>query len=42
MEIERKVKLLTPENVELEFNLAGIGNRALALLIDYGILFLVL
>lgn len=42
MEIERKVKLLTPENVELEFNLAGIGNRALALLIDYGILFLTL
>lgn len=40
MEIERKVKLLTPESVELEFSLAGIGNRALALLVDYGILFL--
>jgi uncharacterized RDD family membrane protein YckC len=42
MEIERKVKILTPESVELEFSLAGIGNRALALLIDYGILFLCL
>lgn len=42
MEIERTVKLLTPESVELEFKLAGIGNRALALLIDYGILFLIL
>ncbi len=42
MEIERKVKLLTPESVELEFSLAGIGNRALALLIDYSILFLIL
>lgn len=30
-----KVKLQTPESVELEFTLAGIGNRAYALLIDY-------
>lgn len=28
----------TPENVELEFTLAGIGNRALALLVDYSVL----
>lgn len=28
----------TPENVELEFTLAGIGNRALALFLDYGVL----
>jgi uncharacterized RDD family membrane protein YckC len=28
----------TPENVELEFTLAGIGNRALALFIDYSVL----
>ncbi len=42
MEVERKVKLVTPESVELEFTLAGIGNRALALLIDYVILFLIL
>ncbi|NJR38463.1 MAG: RDD family protein [Leptolyngbyaceae cyanobacterium CSU_1_4] len=34
MELFKKVTLLTPESVELEFILAGIGNRALALLID--------
>ena len=28
----------TPESVELEFTLAGIGNRAWALLIDYHVL----
>ena len=33
-----KVKLQTPESVELEFTLAGIGNRAYALAIDYLIL----
>jgi uncharacterized RDD family membrane protein YckC len=32
----------TPESVRLDFVLAGIGNRALALMIDYTILFLVL
>jgi uncharacterized RDD family membrane protein YckC len=32
------IYLQTPESVELEFNLAGIGNRAWALLIDYSIL----
>lgn len=30
-----RVTLQTPESVELEFTLAGIGNRAYALLIDY-------
>lgn len=30
-----KIVIQTPESVELEFNLAGIGNRAYALLIDY-------
>jgi uncharacterized RDD family membrane protein YckC len=30
-----RVILQTPESVELEFTLAGIGNRALALLLDY-------
>ena len=34
LELFKKVTLLTPESVELEFILAGIGNRALALLID--------
>ncbi|MEA5508164.1 RDD family protein [Crocosphaera sp. UHCC 0190] len=34
-------KLQTPENVELDFTLAGIGNRALALIIDYSILSIV-
>lgn len=38
MQLFHQVKLLTPESVELEFTLAGIGNRALALLIDYSIL----
>ncbi|HBE19822.1 MAG TPA: hypothetical protein DEG17_14230 [Cyanobacteria bacterium UBA11149] len=30
-----RIKLQTPESVELEFTLAGIGSRAYALLIDY-------
>ena len=38
MHIFRRVKFRTPESVELEFTLAGIGNRALALLIDYQVL----
>ncbi|MGP1385252.1 MAG: RDD family protein [Thainema sp.] len=33
-----QIKIRTPESVELEFTLAGIGNRALALLIDYTVL----
>lgn len=40
MQLFNQVKLMTPESVELEFMLAGIGNRALALLIDYGIIVL--
>jgi uncharacterized RDD family membrane protein YckC len=35
MDIFNRVKFRTPESIELEFTLAGIGNRALALLIDY-------
>lgn len=35
MQFFNKVTLQTPESVELEFTLAGIGNRAYALLIDY-------
>lgn len=34
VELFKKVKVLTPESVELEFTLAGIGSRGLALLID--------
>lgn len=40
MQLFNRVKFLTPESVELEFTLAGIGNRTLALLIDYSILLL--
>jgi uncharacterized RDD family membrane protein YckC len=35
MPLFKQIKLVTPESVELEFTLAGIGSRALALLIDY-------
>ena len=35
MHILNRLSLRTPESVELEFTLAGIGNRALALCIDY-------
>ncbi|QKD83893.1 RDD family protein [Thermoleptolyngbya sichuanensis A183] len=35
MRFFNRINLHTPESVELEFSLAGIGNRALALLIDY-------
>jgi uncharacterized RDD family membrane protein YckC len=38
MSLFKQVKLLTPESVELEFILAGIGSRALALMIDYTLL----
>ena len=38
MRFFNRVSLSTPESVELEFTLAGIGNRTLALLIDYHIL----
>ena len=35
MKFFNTVNIRTPESVELEFTLAGIGNRCLALLIDY-------
>jgi len=38
MRLFNRITLLTPESVELEFTLAGIGSRALALLIDYHII----
>ena len=41
MRLFNKITLQTPESVELEFTLAGIGNRAYALLIDYTILSIV-
>ncbi|MBD2530487.1 RDD family protein [Nostoc flagelliforme FACHB-838] len=42
MHLFNNVKFNTPESVELEFTLAGIGNRAWALLIDYHILAVIL
>ncbi|BCL37737.1 RDD family protein [Nostoc sp. MS1] len=38
MHLFNRVRYRTPESVELEFTLAGIGNRAWALMIDYLIL----
>jgi uncharacterized RDD family membrane protein YckC len=38
LRILNPISLQTPESVELEMNLAGIGNRAWGLLIDYSIL----
>ncbi len=38
MRFFNQINLQTPESVELEFTLAGIGNRSLALIIDYIIL----
>jgi len=35
MKLLKSVTITTPESVELEFVLAGIGNRAIALLVDY-------
>ena len=40
MALFKQIKLLTPESVELELTLAGIGSRALALTIDYCLLLL--
>lgn len=40
MRFFNQFQLQTPESVELEFTLAGIGNRTLALLIDYVVLLL--
>lgn len=42
MRFLNRITLRTPESVELEFTLAGIGNRAFALLIDYVVLFFTL
>ncbi len=42
MRFFNRVTLQTPESVELEFTLAGIGNRAYALLIDYIVLSLIM
>ena len=42
MRFFNQVNLQTPESVELEFTLAGIGNRSFALIIDYLILGLTL
>jgi len=42
MRLFNRYTLHTPESVELEFTLAGIGNRAYALLIDYIILGLII
>ncbi|MFQ4145449.1 RDD family protein [Chlorogloeopsis sp. ULAP02] len=41
MHIFNRIKYQTPESVELEFVLAGIGSRAWALLIDYHVLALI-
>ncbi|MBW4466871.1 MAG: RDD family protein [Pegethrix bostrychoides GSE-TBD4-15B] len=40
MALFKQIKLTTPESVELELTLAGIGSRALALTIDYCLLLL--
>ncbi|MEM7770194.1 MAG: RDD family protein [Cyanobacteria bacterium P01_E01_bin.6] len=42
MHILNRFSLRTPESVELEFTLAGIGNRALALCIDYPLWLLIM
>lgn len=42
MTLLKTINIQTPESVELEFTLAGIGNRALALLVDYLLVFLLL
>lgn len=42
MTLLKTITIQTPESVELEFTLAGIGNRALALLVDYLAIFLLL
>ena len=38
MSLFNRIKIQTPESVELEFTLAGVGGRAVALTIDYVIL----
>ncbi len=41
MKLFNQIRLQTPESVELEFTLAGIGNRAYALTVDYLVLALI-
>ncbi|MEN8447227.1 MAG: RDD family protein, partial [Cyanobacteria bacterium J06555_13] len=38
MKLFNSIKIQTPESVELEFILAGVGSRAVALTIDYTVL----
>lgn len=38
MKLFNSIKIRTPESVELEFSLAGVGGRAVALAIDYTVL----
>ncbi|WP_248924161.1 RDD family protein [Paenibacillus hamazuiensis] len=38
--LDRQVKIVTPEQVELHFRTAGVGSRAAAQLIDWGVLLL--
>lgn len=38
MSLFNQIKIQTPESVELEFTLAGVGGRAVALIVDYVIL----
>jgi uncharacterized RDD family membrane protein YckC len=42
MGLFNRVRSVTPESVELEFRLAGIGRRVLAIMLDYSIIALVL
>jgi uncharacterized RDD family membrane protein YckC len=42
MRFFNRISLSTPESVELDFTLAGIGSRTLALVIDYSLLILVI
>jgi uncharacterized RDD family membrane protein YckC len=41
MKFFNRIKLQTPESVELEFTLAGVGSRALAVSIDYPLLLMI-
>ncbi len=41
MQLFNRITLKTPESVELEFNLAGIGNRTIALLVDNCVIWVV-
>jgi uncharacterized RDD family membrane protein YckC len=41
MQLFNRITLKTPESVELEFNLAGIGNRTIALLVDNVVIWII-